>query len=346
MIIRCRSPLRISFAGGGTELNPYMEARGSLILNTTINLYAYVTLKLRNDGMVKLVSLDNNSEEDFEANKTNKFICHSRYLMIHNVIFQYFYKLFPEKFKSGIEIITHSEAPIGSGLGTSSTLTVTIIYALTNYLNLFYSKKEVALLSHHLEREVLKLQGGLQDHFSAAYGGLNFIEFKSYKDINVNQLRIDTATKCELEASIVLYYTGLSRDSGNIISSQVDAMSDGKVSFKYYDEIKASAKEAKNAIINHDIKKLGHIVHTTWQKKQKLSSKISNKTINDMYDDLIDLGIYGGKISGAGGGGFFLAIMDPLIQPKVIQYLTNRNEKNGFVFLPKLTESGCQIWKI
>ena len=332
MIIRSRGPLRVSFAGGGTELSPYIDQKGGLILNTTINLYAYTTLKLRKDGKVIFECLDDGSREEFYYSETKDYIPQSKNLRMHDVVFKYFYNLYPNEFKLGLELITHSEAPVGSGLGTSSTLSVTIIYAFTNFLNLFYSKKEIAKLGYYLERELLGLKGGLQDHFSASHGGLNFIEFRSYEDIIVNKLRLDKATKCELEASLLLYYTGKSRNSGDIITEQVNEMTKGNIDFQYYDKIKKLAHLAKDNVMETDLKKLGQILHESWQQKRKLSSRISNDLIDELYDDLLKIGIYGGKISGAGGGGFFLIMMNPLLQPKVINYLNSRNDERGFIF--------------
>ena len=342
MIIRSRSPLRMSFAGGGTELSPYIDSHGGLVLSATINMYAHCTIETRHDGCFQLESADGKQRTNFDSLEKVKFQKCGSFTKILAACIQTFSEDNHLKLNNGLNISTYTDAPAGSGLGTSSTLTTSIISALDNYLDLNLSPYDIASTSHYIEREKLGLHGGLQDHYSAAFGGINFIEFRNQNNVLVNPLRISERTVCELESSIILYYTGISRFSGQIISNQIDSLKSGDIPTEYYDKIKEFAVLAKEALLKDEIQQLGVILDEAWAHKKKLSSMISNDEIDEIYSQCKHLGCYGGKISGAGGGGFMILILDPVNRENIVSFL---NTKGGYVVKPSVSEVGSYSWK-
>lgn len=297
MIIRSKAPLRISFAGGGTDVPPYLEERGGAVLNTTINKYAYATLIPRNDDTITVKSLDYDIVAKYQTD--TKLFYDGELDLVKAVINKM-------KSKRGLDLFMHSDAPPGSGLGSSSTVVVTLVGAFQKWLNLPLTDYDLAELAYTIEREDLSIQGGKQDQYAATFGGFNYIEFNAQSTI-VNPLRVKRDILNELEYRLLLCYTGKTRLSANILKEQVDKyVKKEKQSIEALDELKAICIEMKNALLRGHLDEFGELLHQGWLHKKKLASKISNPEIDKLYETARRSGAIGGKILGAGGGGYLL----------------------------------------
>jgi D-glycero-alpha-D-manno-heptose-7-phosphate kinase len=237
---------------------------------------------------------------------------------------------------------TYSDVPAGSGLGASSTMVVAIIKAYAEWLNLPLGEYDIAHLAYEIERIDLKLIGGKQDQFAATFGGFNFIEFYGQDKVIVNPLRIKNWIKNEIESSLVLYYTGTSRESAAIINDQIkNTKSKNQKSLEGMHELKLLATEMKNAVLRGDFEGLAICLKKSWESKKKMSSAITNRIIDEMYEYIMRNGAKAAKISGAGGGGFMMIICDPKERFNIVEKL---KKTDGKVMLPHFTEKGAQAW--
>jgi len=257
MIIRSKAPLRLGLAGGGSDVSPYSDQYGGSILNATINLYAYCTIIVEDDGLIKIDAPDIDASAIYESEKelpiNGKLDLHKG---VYNRIIRD-YNLEPLSFS----MTTYSDAPAGSGLGSSSTMVVAIVKAFVEWLNLPLGEYEIARLSYEIERLDLNLSGGKQDQYAAAFGGFNFMEFKKDEQVIVNPLRIKQWIIDELESSMILYYTGASRSSAKIIEEQKKNTTAGnQVAIQAMHRIKQSSIDIKEAILKGDITQFGFIL--------------------------------------------------------------------------------------
>ena len=223
MIIRSKAPLRLGLAGGGSDVSPYSDIYGGLILNATINLYTYCTIEETTDGKITIDSFDANCHQTLPA--TERLEIDGKAILIKGV-----YNRVVKDFQTGplsFRITTHNDAPIGSGLGTSSSMVVCILKAFVEWLSLPLGDYEISRLAYEIERKDLALSGGKQDQYAAAFGGFNFMEFLKDDLVIVNPLKIKRWILDELEASILLYFTGASRSSAKIIDEQRSNTSKG-----------------------------------------------------------------------------------------------------------------------
>lgn len=296
-IIRARAPLRISFAGGGTDVRPYSDERGGLVLNATINRYAYVTLVPRDDGRVTLRSLDYGNETGYDAADGVPPMDGTMDLA-KGVVRRL------GTGARGFDLYTHTDCPPGSGLGASSTLVVAMVSAVNAWLRLGIDRYEVARLAYEIEREDLGIEGGRQDQYAASFGGFNFMEFHGDVAL-VNPLRIPPEWVGELEYSLVLAYTGTSRVSSEIIASQIANYRSGSADpVEAMDRSKQFAIDLKRVLLTGKFRQFGEMLHEAWLEKKRMSEKISNPQIDHLYATAREAGALGGKVSGAGGGGF------------------------------------------
>ncbi len=240
-------------------------------------------------------------------------------------------------------LTTISDAPVGSGLGSSSTMIVAMIKAYSEWLKIPLSDYEVANLAYEIERIDLCLSGGKQDQYAASFGGLNFIQF--YKDgkVLVNPLKIKESVKFELESQLILYFTGKSRESAKIIDQQVKNTKANNVALDSMHKVKEYAYEMKRAILLGDFDLLYQCINNGWKEKKKMADSISNQKIDETYDFVMNNGGFAARISGAGGGGFMLILCDPVRRSKLIEKL---REKEGKVLITSLTEVGATAWTI
>ena len=337
MIIRSKAPLRLGLAGGGSDVSPYSDLYGGLILNATINLYAYCTIEEINNGFITINSYDSHCYPS--AKYLNIDGEASLIKGVYNRIIKDF-QLEPKSFK----IVTYNDAPAGSGLGTSSTMVVCILKAFIEWLSLPLGDYETSRLAYEIERKDLGLSGGKQDQYAAAFGGFNYMEFKKDDIVIVNPLKIKRWIIDELEASIVLYFTGASRSSAAIIDEQKKNTSLGNsVAIVAMHKIKQSAIDMKLALLKGDMHEFARILGEGWENKKRMANAITNSTIQKAFDVAISAGAIAGKVSGAGGGGFIMFVVEPTKKKDVINALA---KLDGFVMPFQFSDGGAHGWKI
>ena len=245
---------------------------------------------------------------------------------------------------SSFKITTHNDAPAGSGLGTSSTMVVCILKAFVEWMNLPLGDYEIARLAYEIERKDLGLSGGKQDQYAAAFGGFNYMEFLSNDIVIVNPLKIKRWILDELEASMVLYFTGASRSSAAIINEQKENTSKGNNNaIEAMHKIKQSAVDTKLTLLKGDIDGFANILREAWENKKKMANQITNPVIQKAMDTALSAGAKAGKVSGAGGGGFIMFVVEPTRKKEVEVALNNLG---GFVMPFQFTEGGAHGWKI
>lgn len=340
MIIRSKAPLRLGLAGGGSDVSPYSDLYGGYVLNATINLYTYCTIEEIEESHIIIHSYDSNDFETLDLRESLDI--DGRGILIKGVynrlVREYGY---PRK---GFIVTTYNDAPIGSGLGTSSSMVVCLIKAFTEWLSLPLGDYETSRLAFEIERKDLMLSGGKQDQYAAAFGGFNFMEFLKDDMVIVNPLKIKRWIIDELEASMVLYFTGASRCSAKIIDEQKTNTSKGSnTAIEAMHKIKQSAVEMKIALLKGDIHRFAEIVKDGWENKKKMASSISNPLIEEAFQVALPAGAISGKVSGAGGGGFIMFMVEPTKKKKVIEAL---GQLSGFVMPFQFTEGGAHGWKI
>lgn len=299
-MIRSKAPLRISFAGGGTDVPPYSDEQGGAVLSATIDRYAYCTIKPREDTEMHVKSLDLARDENWMAN--GHYLRYDGNLDLIKAVLNHF------EVSKGFDMFLHCDAPPGSGLGGSSTVIVSLIGAVTEWLNLPLSQYEVARLAYVLEREELGFAGGKQDQYSAVFGGFNYIEFRG-KDVIVTPLRVTGEVLNELHYHMLLCYTGRTRESAKIIQDQQRDYRSGQ-NREALDSTKRLAAETKDALMKGEIRKIGELLNESWEQKKRLTTHITNEWIDRIYETARESGAIGGKISGAGGGGFMFFICE------------------------------------
>jgi D-glycero-alpha-D-manno-heptose-7-phosphate kinase len=293
--------LRISFAGGGTDVSPYCDERGGAVISATIDRYAYCSISPREDKEISIKSLDYGKEEKWKA---NGLFAYDGNLDLIKAVLNHF------DVKQGFDMFLHCDAPPGSGLGSSSTVIVSILGAICEWINEPMSQYEMAKLAYTLEREELGFRGGRQDQYAAVFGGFNYIEFKGQETI-VTPLRIKSDILNELHYLLLLCYTGRTRDSGNIIIEQTRGYVDKKEDVvNALDNTKRLAKETKDALVMGDIKRMGDLLNESWEHKKRFTGNVTNERVDAIYSAAMRNGAVGGKITGAGGGGFMFFICD------------------------------------
>jgi len=340
MIIRSKAPLRMGLAGGGTDVAPYSDLFGGAILNATINMYAYATIQPRQDNKIVLNSLDNNIHISFDSAKELEAV--EPFILargVYNRVIKEF-DLEPQSF----ELTTFVDAPPGSGLGTSSTLVVAILGAFAEWLNLPLGEYDMAHLAYEIERVDLNMAGGKQDQYAATFGGVNFMEFYKEDKVIVNPLRIKPIYLHELAFNLVLYYTETSRLSSKIIETQSrNVMDNVEVTIAATHNLKQQAILMKEAILKGNLDKIGEILDFGWQNKKNMAKGISNRMIDKIYKTAIENGASGGKISGAGGGGFMIFYCPNNSRNRVIESLMHFG---GGIKRYEFTTNGLTTWSI
>ena len=340
MIVRSKAPLRLGLAGGGTDVSPFSDIYGGCILNATISLYAYCDIVPRQDG--KIIFITEDRGERFESVSKREHPMDGN-LDILKAIYNRVIKDFDLPAQS-FELHTFVDAPAGSGLGTSSTLVVAVLGAFVQWLSLPLAEYDIASLAYSIEREDLCLAGGKQDQYAATFGGFNFMEFYSDNKVIVNPLRIKDKIINELSRNIVLFYTSTSRDSAAIIErQQKNVISNNTKSIDAMQQLKKQAVLMKEALLKNDLDKIGDILNLGWEYKRQMASGISTNLFEDVYRAALEAGARGGKISGAGGGGYIFFYCPDCVRYKVIDVLNNFG---GKVRRFEFTKEGLQTWQM
>lgn len=340
MLIRSKSPLRLGLAGGGSDLSPYSDQYGGLVLNATINLYTYCTIEEIDTDEIIINSFDAGCFKSYPLAPVLEIDGEASLIKgVYNRVVRD-YGIAPRGFK----ITTYNDAPIGSGLGTSSAMVVCILKAFIEWLSLPLGDYETSRLAFEIERKDLALNGGKQDQYASAFGGFNYMEFHKDDLVIVNPLKIKRWIIDELEASLVLYFTGASRSSARIIDEQKKNTVSGKHdALQAMHEIKQSAIDMKHALLKGDMHTLADILGKAWENKKKQADSITNPMIQEAFDVALAAGAISGKVSGAGGGGFIMFMVDPVKKPRVIEAL---EKLPGFTMPFQFTEGGGHSWKI
>jgi D-glycero-alpha-D-manno-heptose-7-phosphate kinase len=342
MIIRSKTPLRLGLAGGGTDIAAYYDLYGGYVLNATIALYAYCTIEPMDNGSVVFEAADVNKREEYECLSRLE---RSEFLPLHIGVYNRIVSEFCGGGKGlSFKMTTFSDAPAGSGLGSSSTMVVTMIKAFEEWLNLPLGEYDIANLAYQVERIDLGLAGGKQDQYAATFGGFNFMEFFKNEKVIVNPLRLKRWIRNELEASLILYYTGVSRESASIISEQIEHAKHGdNKNIEGMHEMKRQAVLMKEALLKGDFEAFSRCLFNGWQAKKNAASTITNSFLNGIYNYALSNGAESAKISGAGGGGFMMIYCNPCSRFKLARAL---KEKGGIVLNASFTEFGTQAWTI
>lgn len=340
MIIRSKAPLRLGLAGGGTDVSPFSTIYGGAILNATINMYAYTTLEPLDNGKI---IFENPADESLcETFDSSDFFAPEGFFILHKGVYNRIVKQFTHKPLS-FKISTFVDAPPGSGLGTSSTLVVSILGAFAEWLKLPLGEYDIARLAYEIERIDLNMAGGKQDQYAATFGGINYMEFYD-ENVIVNPLRIRQRYLDELAHNLVLYHTATSHVSAKIIEEQQKNVEQkNKSSIEAMHAIKLQAAQMKEVLLKGDLDSIGKILEIGWQHKKKMSDSVSNNYIDDIYNVAISAGATGGKISGAGGGGFMFFYCPSNSRYKVIDKLaTFGGQSKRYEFVTE----GLKTWTI
>ncbi|MDX2173801.1 MAG: dehydrogenase [Bacteroidota bacterium] len=340
MIIRSKAPLRIGLAGGGTDVSPYSDIYGGAILNATIDLYAYASLEPLNNGIIEFVIDGTPNVLQVKTDKELQLVAgFELFIGVYNRIIKQF-NLEPLSFR----LTSYIEAPQGSGLGTSSTIVVSLVGAFVEWLNLPLGKYDIAHLAYEIERVDLKMAGGKQDQYAATFGGINYLEFFGNDKVIVNPLQLKSKVINELEFNLLLYFTATQRLSATIINEQVKNVNDkNEKSIDAMHNLKEQAHQMKDALLKGELNKIGEILHFGWQNKKQMANSISNTLIDTIYAKAIETGATGGKISGAGGGGFMFFYCPAVTKIKVARAI---EQLGGNVQSFKFTKKGLMTWSI
>lgn len=339
MVYRSKAPLRLGLAGGGTDVPPYCDEFGGVVLNATIDMYAYCTIEPTDDDRITIYSVDQNQ---FDVYGAVPVLETGTTLLLQKGVYNRVVHDFNDGRPLSFKMTTYSDAPVGSGLGSSSTMVVAILKAFIEWLNLPLGEYDAARLAYQIERVDLGLSGGKQDQYAATFGGFNFIEFGADDRVIVNPLRIKNWIRNELESSLLLYYTGTSRESARIIDDQVKNTKMRDLgSLEGMHALKASAYRTKECILKGDFSELARCFQQGWEAKKKTSSAISSPKIEEVYRFIMEHGGTAAKISGAGGGGFMMILCDPTRRYGLMQAL---HRLGGFATRVSFTDRGTQGW--
>lgn len=339
--IRARAPLRLGLAGGGTDVAPYCDLYGGHVLNATIDRYAYAVIKTLDEPVVRFLATDQQTET---VESISVPLALNGKLDLHKAVYNEMIQVYNGGKAIPLELSTFCDAPAGSGLGSSSTLVVVMIRAFTELLNLPLDDYTIAHLAYKIERVDCGLQGGRQDQYSATFGGFNFMEFYADDRAVINPLRIKNWILCELEASLVLFYTGVSRESAKIIADQSRNVQSGLVNeMEAMHGIKREALIMKECLLRGDFGGIVDSMRDGWENKKRSAKTVSNSHIEEIYNAAIAAGALAGKVSGAGGGGFMMFFVPPDKHMDVVRTLSRFD---GQVSNCHFTKNGTQAWRV
>lgn len=338
-VVKSRAPFRIGLAGGGSDVSPYSERYDGCVLNTTISLYAKTTL-IPNDNKIVFENIEDNSYFAFDISNQ---LPHQKSILLQIGAYNHLIQqcgISP----FGFHMINQMDVRTGSGLGTSSTILVSILAAYNEYLQLNWSTTMIAEKAVIIERQELKMAGGKQDQYAAALGGTNFLTFEKDHQVTVSPVKLSNAVKHELEFNLILFYNEQRRDSSEIIKAQMNNVANNQTkSIEATHLIKEEAIHLKKTLEAGSLKPIGDILNKNWENKQKMAEGITNETINMIYKAAMEAGASGGKISGAGGGGFMLFYVESQHRNKLMHTLNNFK---GTVIPFNLVDEGAESWVV
>jgi D-glycero-alpha-D-manno-heptose-7-phosphate kinase len=336
MTVFAKAPLRLGLAGGGTDLSPYWNNHGGVVLSGTIDQYAYCKVEPWDDWCFKSVDLDIEDTHEF---LDDQYVGGPLKLLINS--YQYITRSHPRK--TPVKITTYVEAPPGSGLGSSSALVVALVAAISEYYGIPFDEYETASAALKIEREICDLPGGKQDQYSAAFGGFNYIEFLQDGRTIVNPLRLNYKTQNMLEMNTVLYYVGSPRSDVRIIEGTSSNLEKDTKTVEITHKIKEACIEFKRSLLVGDVKKLSDLMNDYWNLKLQTNSKVGSPALIDTYEYAMLNGATAAKISGAGGGGHMVLFTEFENRHKLITALKKRD--TGRIVPFKFVKHGVDVWR-
>jgi D-glycero-alpha-D-manno-heptose-7-phosphate kinase len=328
---RARAPVRISFGGGGSDVTHYFSEVGGAVINASISLYSHATLRIRDDKKIIIRSMDLNDTlyaDDLAAGlkQEGQFRLILSLLKVIRPIY-------------GFELFLHSDFPMNSGLGGSAVVSASILGCFNQFRRDQWDQHELAELAFQAERLHLGVTGGWQDQYATVFGGFNFMEFKMDQNV-VHPLRVHSTTILELEESLILCDTGTTHDSGNIHLDQRLEMQKQDIRKQVQRNVDLTYR-IRNHLLRGRLHEFGQALDEAWQIKRQLSSKISNTRLDEIYDSALVHGALGGKLLGAGGGGFFLFYVSPYRKHQLVTHLVAQ----GLQVRPfRFEQEGLQAW--
>lgn len=341
MIVRARAPLRLGLAGGGTDVSPYCDEYGGFVLNATIDRYAYAVIRIVSEPFIRFTATDQQVDK---LKAVDEPLVLNGKMDLHKAVYNHMVQHYNQGRAIPMELSTFCDAPAGSGLGSSSTLVVVMIRAFAELLNLPLDDYTIAQLAFKIERVDCGLQGGRQDQYSATFGGFNFMEFYSDNRAVINSLRIKNWIICELEASLVLFYTGVSRESARIIADQSNNVRQGSENaLEAMHGIKREALVMKECLLKGDFDGIVSSMRQGWDSKKRSAKTVTTPRIEEIYSAAIAAGALAGKVSGAGGGGFMMFFMPTERRMDVTRALSRFEGQVGNCHF---TKHGTQAWRL
>jgi D-glycero-alpha-D-manno-heptose-7-phosphate kinase len=330
---RAKSPVRISFGGGGSDTSIYFSENKAAVINATISLYSHCTLMIREDNKIVIHSLDLNDQIEF-LNLDELLLYEGKFALIQSAI-----KAVKPNF--GFNLYIHSDFPMSSGLGGSAVVTSSILGCFNQFRNDKWDKYDISEIAYQSERLHLGVAGGWQDQYATVFGGLNFMEFNRDQNI-INPIRLNNNVILELEESLVLCYTGTIHDSGVIHKDQKEQTRNDEVKDKIQSNVDLTY-EMRNHLLKGRLSDFGFCLHKAWEFKRSFSSKISNSFLDQIYNGAIQNGAIGGKLLGAGGGGYFLFFVPSFDRLKLMNWIKSK----GLIVTPFVFENnGLQSWTV
>jgi len=333
-IARARAPVRISFGGGGSDVTNYFSKNTGAVINATISYYSHAVLSKRDDQKIIVRSADLNEivqsddAQDFLGAKTSLSL-------IQSII-----KIIDPKF--GFELDIFSDYPNNSGLGGSAAISAAVLGCFNEFKNDKWDSYELSEIAFQAERLDLEIAGGWQDQYACTFGGINFIEFKNEQNI-IYPLRLFEKTIFELESNLVLCDTGIKHDSGAIHQDQKTSLNENADIEKLVEQNVQNTYDVKNLLLKGRLNGFGELLDNAWNYKKKFSSKISSPEIDALYSEALKHGASGGKLLGAGGGGFFLFFATGTNKSKLVQFLEKKLLK---IYPIKFDSLGMRSWKV
>jgi D-glycero-alpha-D-manno-heptose-7-phosphate kinase len=340
VVVRARAPLRLGLAGGGTDLPEYAGRFGGAVLNATVDRYAFASIAPGDDGTVVFDACDLGRSEKHVAAAN---LPESR-LDLHRGVYERMVREFNEGRALSVRVTTAVDAPMGSGLGSSSALVVALIEAYRAWLDLPLARYDVARLAFEIERVDLGLAGGQQDQYSAAFGGINYLEFLREGEVIVNPLRLAEGVAAELESSLAVCFSGQSRASDSIIREQESGLRhDGGAVLEAMHQLRADAVDVKRAVLMGDIGQVAAILERSWMAKKLTAPGVSTARIAALEAAGRAAGAIGAKVSGAGGGGFIMFVVPVERRFGLIAALA---EQGAAAHPVKFSERGSETWTV
>jgi D-glycero-alpha-D-manno-heptose-7-phosphate kinase len=339
-IVHARAPLRLGLAGGGTDVAPYCDMFGGRVLNTTISLFTHCHIHEIAGDFVEFFATDFDARLQILAENVSTA---SGVLQLHRAVYRHMCERYLSGRRPSLRVVTYSDAPPGSGVGSSSALVVAMVQAYAELYKLPVSEYDVARIAYEIERVECAMAGGKQDQYAAAFGGFNFMEFGDRDRVVINPLRIRRTTANELESRILLYYTGQSRESARIIEAQIDAAKRSDPdALEAMHTIREAANQMKEALLTGRVRDALDILGLSWNAKKRAAHGITNLSIDEVARVATSAGATGLKVSGAGGGGFMMIASEPSDQQRIRRALI---PFGGQFFSFTFVDQGVESWK-